>query len=179
MFEKNESINVFNLQRDLIVIKLGSISVKTTDGNIYKNVYAICRLLSISEIRRIDNIKNDTPVVHDALEFSIVSECLVDFIGVSKDIIDFDNSDAGLVPRIANAVIIKSLAVLNDPVSKVASLEEEVSLVEMMGAIVARHMNLSYIEVLDLPINKLLRYFSICKKTFPQEITLGAAQESM
>ena len=48
MFEKNESINVFNLQRDLIVVKLGSISVKTTDGNIYKNVYAICRLLSIS-----------------------------------------------------------------------------------------------------------------------------------
>jgi hypothetical protein len=170
MFEGSSSINIFDLKRDSIAINLEKITIITKDGDIYKNMYALCRLLSIEEIRRIDTVNNDTPTVHDALEESILKECLVDFIGLDKDIVDWERSDAGLIPRIANAVILKSISIITDPLSKIPKMQSEISLIESIGAIVSRYLNISYIDVLELPINKLLRYYALCKKTFPSDL---------
>jgi hypothetical protein len=173
MFESSNSVNVFNLERDLISINLGKIVIFTKNKDRYTGIYAICRLLSLEEIRRIDTIKNNSAIIQDSIEESIVKECLIDTLGLNKDDIDFEISDAGLISRIANAIIIKSLSMLSEPIRKVELLEKEISLIETMGAIVSKHMNISYIEVMKLPINKLLRYFSICKMTFPNEIKFG------
>lgn len=177
MFEGASTINVFDLKRDSIAINLGDITIITKNGDIYKKMYALCRLLSIEEIRRVDTVNNGAPVVHDALEESILRECLIDFIGLDKEIVDWDKSDAGLIPRIANAVILKSISTITDPMSKVSIIENEISLIESMGAIVARFLNISYLEVVKLPINKLLRYFALCKRTFPKELNLGEPEK--
>lgn len=172
MFHENSSINVFDLKRDLIIVKLGSLNVVSTKGDNYRNAYAVCKLLSVNQIRRIDTVVNDTPVVHDALEESIVKECLIDIIGIKKEDIDFDKSDAGIVTRIANAVIVKSISNVNNPLEHLNKLSEQISFIETVGAIVSRYMNISYLEVLELPINIVLRYFSICQKAFGSEIKI-------
>ena len=174
MFEASNDIDIFTLKKDLIVISLSGVSIISKNGTtIYKNGYAVCRLLSVDELKRLDTINNENAQVHDSVEYSVATTTLLDYIGINKDEIDYDASDAGLIPRIANAVIIKSLEILKDPLSRLAAYEQEISFTETISAIVSRYMNIPYTEVTGMPVNKVLRLFSICKKAFPTEVRIG------
>lgn len=173
MFEVSGDINVFSLEKDLIIVNLGKIGVISLNGELYKNLYAICRLLSIDELNRMNGINDDTPYVHDSVELSVVNNSLIDFIGLRKEDVDYDKSDAGLIPRIANAVIMKSVGIVKEPMVKILKYENEISFMETAGAIVSRFMSIPYTDVKRLPVNVLMRYFSICKTAFPSEVKLN------
>lgn len=174
MFENNKSINVFDLEKETLYINLIGITLIDKYKNKYKNVSAICRLLTVEEVRRINSIKNDAPIIHDTVEESVFNNCLIDFIGVNKSDIDIDASDAGLVTRVSTSIITKSIEMLSNPKEIIEQLEQRVEFIEVVSAIVSGKLNIPYTDVIKYPINKILRLYSILKVIYPNELSLSS-----
>lgn len=172
MFENNE-VDIFEIKNGLIYVDLKGITIRTKDGSTVKNTSVLCRLLSMEEIIRINTTSNNAPLVHDTVEESVYNKCLIDFIGISKDDVDIFNSDAGLLSRVSSAVINTTLSIVEDPKRFVEQEETKVDFIDIASAIVSQRLNIPYHEVLRLPVNTVLKYFSVLKKIYPNELSLN------
>lgn len=161
---------------NLISIPSGKISVKlnqavTINDVRYNELIAICRLLTLDEINRIDNlaINNlESQILVEEDIFNIAFEC---FVGI-EEAFDLDGLEAGVISTISKAILDSSYSYIINIESQLQQIRGGIMLIDNMQAIIARYLNINFLEVIKLPINEVYRLFAICEATFPEEVKI-------
>lgn len=158
-----------------IGVKSGSIIIPFNDtdielgGYIYRNLIVITRLLNSVEIQRILRMDLEKGYVREELYEDIFRECYISIPGIIGDV-NFDEAPAGFITTVASVILSKSLEYAQDPQKAFERDRESVTLLDQMAAIVSRYMHTPYLEVVELPVNKLFELYAICHATYPEHI---------
>lgn len=139
------------------------------NGVIYENPVASVRLLSLYEIERVNIFDMTHPLARFEVEEDMLKSVFKGFVGIDG-LVDWDNTEAGLIDTIINCVVMASMQYTNDVISKVEQLHESISVMHQMQAIVSRFLITPFSEVEKLPINELCKRYTLCLKTFPKEV---------
>lgn len=140
------------------------------NGVVYKNLVAVVKLLNPEQLLRLDRILTDDPVQKDLVDEDIVRTCLLDIIGVDGEV-DLDTASAGFIQAIARAVYLQSISYIVNSKEYHQELTSTVTLVETMSAVISRFLNIPYTEVIEYPINRIYKYYAICRSAFPNEVS--------
>lgn len=136
---------------------------------VYKNLTVAARLLNISEIDKVLRMDLEKSDVGENIYDEIFSLCVIDIPGVDG-VINLDETPAGFVSSVSKTILSMSLQCINDPISTSKKYAEEVTLIDNMCAIISRYLSIPFNEVRLYPIDRVFSLFSVCYKTFPNEI---------
>lgn len=173
----------------------------TIGDTVYASAQFVCRLLTINELMHIDRY---TPVINDIMhegkefdfedewffierdavdqvklvvEEEIFSRCCLGVLGASVTI-DVDSIEAGVVSKIAQAVLRRSLDLY---VNYDRYTEEFINLksryFDIIKSLLCRYQNAKMEELDVMPIDQLLRRFAMLRAAFPKETEI-TSQES-
>lgn len=158
-----------------IGVKSGSLIIPFNDtdielgGYIYRNLIVIARMLNSVELQRILMMDLERGYIREELYEDIFRECYISIPGIVGDI-NFDEAPAGFITTVASVILSKSLEYSTDPQKAFERDRESVTLLDQMAAIVSRYMNTPYLEVVELPVNKLFELYAICHATYPEHV---------
>lgn len=167
--------NIFNSGIHGVSIPLTGLEV-TINGNVYSDPICIARLLTIDELERVNKFDTTSPKSRCLIEEDIIQNTFESFIGITEDV-DWSDVEAGIITTIVDAIVLKSMSYAQDVLMAVAEFSSELNILHSIQAIVSRFTSTPFSEVEQLPINELLRRYSICIVTFPEEVRVPQEEE--
>lgn len=163
-------MNIVSYGHDNYIISLGNTPV-LVDNVLYKNTSMIVRLLNHKEINRLQRISDKSALSMQVMYDDIVSACYIGMVGIPENSnVDLDNSGAGLVEKVAQAILSKSIELHNSAVESIRAMMDSTSQQEVIAAVVSRFTSTPYDDVIKYPINKLYKHYAICATTFPDKV---------
>lgn len=134
----------------------------------YRNLTFIVRLLTYDELVRVNSINASDNLITLIIEEDIYSLVAEKIVGIDEEV-DMDNLEAGVVSTIAGIVLNSSNFYFNEPLSAIDRESGESSIFNQMQLIVAKNFNIEFKDILKMPIDELVRKFSLFQNTFPNE----------
>ena len=145
---------------------------------IYSGLVAVFRLLNSEELKRIDKVVINVDDDEDTVYEEIFALCFMDLLGHKYDgQIDLGEFPAGVIDSIGRAIYSMSIGHVANLPKYIETYMQSIASVDILSAVVARFMNMSFEEVKALPINRLMEYYAICAKAFPQEVMTPKEEE--
>ena len=127
----------------------------------------------IERVRILENSKANQNEIHE----EICRRCIIGILYFEDKVIDYNNSPAGLLKAIAEAIINKSKRIVLDLPSTFEVVKETVTIVDTMSAIVSRYTSTPIRDVREYPIDKLIKEFAIIQSSFPDIPTIVKTEE--
>ena len=168
-------MNTINYAPGHILFPLGDIPI-TINGAVYKHLTVVARLLTPGELKRIEATQTRGTYEKEVTNDNIFSACVVDILGIHEPV-DLDSSSAGLVTMVAEAIYNMSIMHVINAVGYATEYEEKITLLDTMAAVISRFLNISYLEVSKMPINRIFELYATCRKAFPSHVSAIVEEE--
>ena len=168
-------MNTINYAAGHIIIPLGDLPI-FIDGIIYKHLTVVARLLNVTELKRIDRTMTSDAYQKEVINDEIFRACVVDILGVNKAA-DLDNSSAGLVSIVAEAIYNLSVDHVVNAIKYSEEYKSQVTLIDNMTAVISKFLNINYLEVTQMPINRIFELYAVCRTSFPNQVSDIMEQE--
>ena len=161
-------MNTISYESGNAIIPFNEVPIRI--GNrIYKNITAVVRLLSAPEIIRLDKMRMSNSYDEEVINDDIVKLCLIDIIGVEGEI-NLDETSAGFVTTLAKSIYLYSIDHVVNAASHVGEYMNGITILDNICAIVSKYLNISYLEVRNMPVNQVYQMFAVCRSTFPNDV---------
>ena len=156
---------------DYYLLTLPNKKIKLTDGNYIVSPSFKIRYLTFSELSKIDNMSG-TGITKLEINEQVFKISILDIIGFenrTKDI-DIQETDAYIIDSIAEQVITQSYSLLNNRSGAFNYFANQVTWIEACARIVSYYTNHTSTEVMNWPVDKIIREYAICQAAFPNQI---------
>ena len=140
-----------------------------TQNNTIINPNIKVRLLNVTELNRIEGMLSAGMDDFDINE-EIFQCCFLGVIGFDGDTIDLYESPAFLIDSISEYIYRESKKILFNSIDTFEECLSTVNLFQMMAAKVSQYMNVKYEEAISYPVDKLIMYYSILHRTYPNDV---------
>ena len=160
------------------LVSLPNMKVKCKSGIMITGPNIKVRLLSYSEASKCISMTNsgmNQLLIND----EIVEKVVLGVIGFDGEVIDFEASDAGLCDALAERIMMESVYILNNIDLAYERIAPSVTWVETICCIVSNRMSTPYTDVLNLPIDEVIKRYAICQASFPDLLPLEKAEEKV
>ena len=127
------------------------------------------KLLSYPDLNKI-SIMEASGMAESSINEEVCEKCIIGVEGFDGDAIDFDESPAGIVDHISTKIKYNSLIILNQIEEAYNSFVVSSSLLERMSIVVSYYTNNSYEVTQQLPVDELVKRYTICSLAFPQQV---------
>lgn len=154
---------------DYLLIVLEGIEVTCKSGLRIISPNIKFKLLSYPDINKV-NLMVTSGMKEVDINDEIFNKCVLEIIGFKDEVIDTEESPAGIVEHIAEKIKLNSKALLNDLEETYQHMVVTASLYERMAMAVAHYSNHPYEYVQQLPIDELIKRYTICSLAFPREV---------
>jgi len=160
-------MNILSIKSHNFAINFKDIAI-TIGNEIYSNLTFIFRLMTIDELMRLNSLNTDNLMVKLEAEEEIFNLCLIDVIGLDKKI-DLDKIESGIISTIAVVIVKRSTYYLLNTEEALQKEPEYLTIYDQMQLMVCKHFNMNFNEVVNLPIDDLIRKFALIQITFPPQ----------
>lgn len=155
-----------NSGTDYYLVVLTDIEIVCKSGLIIRSPNIKYKLLSYPDINKIE-IMTVSKMKQSDIYDEICKKCIVELIGFKDQEIDFNLSPAGIVEHIAFKIKENSRKIIEDIEQSYQKMTELCSLYERMAMVVAYYTNNTYEYTQQLPIDELLKRYTLCSIAFP------------
>lgn len=149
---------------DYYLIKFPNVSVITVDGYEINNLNIKVRLLTFSELNKCLQLQQTTSNLE--VNEEIFKSCFLGILGFKDITLDFDKSPAGLIDTVSQIIYNESYKICTNLPTNFNSVVTTINNIETTAAAISHYLNICYTEVINYPIDKLLRLYAICHITF-------------
>lgn len=151
------------------LIALSGSYIHCQSGLVIPSPQVKVKLLSYSDLYKIDLMDQSKVTLEDIYE-EICNKCILGIQHFEDESIDYVHSPAGIVGHIGQNILHHSRDVFMDLPKTFAAFSQSVTLIDQVQAFVSRYTCTPIKEVRELPIDQLLKDFSIIQSSFPHEI---------
>lgn len=162
-------MNTINYASGNVIMSMGDVPI-LIDGVVYKNLTVVFRLLNTIELQRIDSMRMSDDYEKEVINEEIFRSCLIDILGIDKQV-NLDESSAGFITTVGESIYLMSMDYILNAQQYSQDLIASVTIVETLAAIISKFMSISYLDVIEMPINKIYKLYAVCKKTFPTQVS--------
>ena len=127
------------------------------------------KLLSYPDLNKI-NLMMSSGMSEEDIHEEVCNKCILGIVGFDNEIIDFDESPAGIVGHIGFKILENSKTLLNDIEESFQILSQGCSLYERLSLVVAHYTNNTYEYCQCLPIDELIKRYALCSMAFPDKV---------
>lgn len=179
-------------ERDLSLISLGEDKylshLKDLDieinGKLFTGLTIIFRLLTLNELKLVDKFlpgkqdKRDSAAsITIELEEDIFKKCVHHIFNIENiDDIDLDKIEAGVISTISGLILRQSYQLVQNPIKSIESFKPMISILDQIQLVVCKYYNMSYKDIVTIPLDELLKKYAVIDLTFPDQ-TLKFKQE--
>lgn len=154
---------------DYYVVVLDGIEVTCVSGLRIISPNIKFRLLSYPDLSKINLMLQSGMSKEDIYE-EVCKKSILGLIGFNEEVIDFDNSPAGVVGHIGFKILENSKQIINDIEESFNVLSNSISLYERISMVVSYYSNNKYEDVQQLPLDELIKRYAICSIAFPNSV---------
>lgn len=158
------------------LIALSGSYIHCKSGLVIPSPQVKIKLLSYSDLYKI-NLMEQSQVSLDDIYEEICNKCILGIQHFEEQEIDYAISPAGILTHIGQNILHHSREVFLDLPKTFEAFSNSVTLIDQIHAFVARYTCTPIKEVRELPIDQLIKDFSIIQSSFPQEIQAIQAAE--
>lgn len=160
-------MNIISLGSEKLALSFDELEINI-NGVYYDNLTFIVRLLTYDELMRTNGIRTGDPSINLILEEEVFDIVLLEIIGID-DKIDKATIEAGVISTVTSAVINSSNFYISNIHAAIEKEEKESTVMNQIQLIVAKNFNIQFKDIINMPIDELVRKFALFQKTFPSE----------
>jgi len=160
-------MNIISLGSERMAMSFDTLAIDI-NGYYYNNLTFIIRLLTYDELIRVNSIRADDAVINLIIEEDVFSICLIEIVGI-EDEVNINVMEAGIISTISGAIISASNFYFSDVPAAIEKESSESTVFNQMQLVVAKNYNIHFKDVIDMPVDELVRKFSLFQSTFPNE----------
>lgn len=150
---------------DYYIVPLEGIDITCKSGVMIRSPIIKFKLLSYPDLNKIELLSRSGKSAEYIYE-EVCNNKIECILGHEGQVIDFDNSPAGVLIHLGRKLVDNSRTVLEDLVTSYSSLAESVTILDQIAMIVSNHSNNTYEYTKDLPVDELLKRYAICVTCF-------------
>lgn len=151
---------------DYYLVNLDGIVIVCKSGESIVSPNFKIKLLSYPDINKV-NMMIASGMKEADINEEIVKKCIISIIGFENEELDIDESPAGIVDHIATKIRLNSMLLFEDIEKSFETFVLNTSLYDRIALVVAHFTNNTYEFTKELPIDELLKRYSICHLSFP------------
>ena len=160
-------MNIISLGSERMAMSFDDLEVNVNQVY-YNNLTFIIRLLTYDELVRLNSIRTEDAFINLIIEEEVFLLVLEEIVGIEEEI-DTENIEAGIISTISGAVINSSNFYFSDIEAGIEKEMQDSNVFNQMQLVVAKNFNIQFKDVLMMPIDELVRKFSLFQATFPSE----------
>lgn len=141
------------------LIPLENRDILTVDGYRVNSPNFKVKLLSYSELNKIEIMKQSKMELHD-IHDEIFSACFLGILGYEEIDFDFEHHGA-VIDTIAEKVYIESIKCVQDPIETFNTLLNTLSAFDVWAGHVSSVLKIDFREVTKLPAHEIIRLYTI------------------
>ena len=161
---------------DYYLVSLADITIICESGTIISSPNFKIKLLSYPDINKVEMMQQSGMKDFDINE-EIVNKCLISIIGFETEKLDIENSPAGVIDHIATKIKLNSLLCVNNIEETFQKFSTSSNLFDRLAIVVAYYTNNTYEFTHQLPIDDLMKRYSLCYLSFPGVVPLELNEE--
>lgn len=150
---------------DYYLVSLTGLTIICKSGTALLSANIKIKLLSYPDINKVNSMVASNMPLSDINE-EICNKCILSILGYEDEVIDLNESPAGIVDTIATKIRLNSLLLIQNPEESYSTMLNSCSLYERMALIVAHYTNNTYEVVQELPIDELFKRYTLCSLAF-------------
>jgi len=150
-------------------IPLLNINLTCKSKNIIQDPNIKFKLLSFSDLTKIDILLSSNISMSEIYD-EICHKCILGILYHEGEEIDFERSPAGVLEHLGEKILYHSRDIIKDIQKTFEIFSSNITLLDQIQAFVSRYTCTPLKEIRDLPLDQLLRDFSIVQAAFPNEI---------
>lgn len=127
------------------------------------------KLLSYPDMNKI-NIMLSSGMKEADINDEIVSNCLLSIVGFEEEELDLNESPAGVVDHLATKIRLNSELLVKDIEKTYETMTTVLDLYERLSLVVAHFTNNTYEFTQKLPIDELIKRYTLCSLCFPTQV---------
>lgn len=154
---------------DYLLIVLDGIEVTCQSGLRIRSPNIKFKLLSYPDINKV-NLMITSGMKEEDINEEIFKKCVIELIGFPEEVIDIDESPAGIVDHIATKIKYNSNALLSNIEETYQHMVSIASLYERMALVVAHYTNNTYEYTQQLPVDELIKRYTLCSIAFGRDV---------
>lgn len=151
------------------IVALSGSYIHCKSGLVIPSPQVKIKLLTYSDLYKINLMEQSKISLEDIYE-EICNKCILGIQHFEEEEIDYVSSPAGIVGHIGQNILHHSRDVFFDLPKTFEAFSNSVTLIDQIHAFVSRYTCTPIKEVREMPIDQLLKDFSIIQSSFPQEI---------
>lgn len=150
---------------DYFLVNLQGISIICKSGLAILSPNIKIKLMSYPDINKVQMMEASGMKESDINE-EICNKCVVSLLGFEEEEIDFDESPAGVIDHLATKIKLNSILIVNNIEESYGKMVVACSLYERLAMVVAYYTNNTYEFTQNLPIDELLKRYTLCSLSF-------------
>lgn len=150
---------------DYYLVNLEGISIVCKSGLAILSPNIKIKLLSYPDINKIEMMQMSGMKDTDINE-EICNKCIISLIGFESEEIDLEESPAGIIDHLATKIRLNSTLIINNVEDSYQRMASACSLYERLAMVVAHYTNNTYEYTQNLPIDELLKRYTLCSLSF-------------
>ena len=154
---------------DYYIVVLQEVDIVCTSGLIIRSPTIKFKLLSYPDLNKIGMMTASRMKDSDINE-EVCNKCIIHIVGFEEEIIDFDESPAGIVDHIGSKIRENSVSVIDDLETTFEQMVRLASMFERISLVVAHYTNNTYEYCQGLPVDELMKRYAICSLAFPAQV---------
>lgn len=155
---------------DYFLVTLQDLAITCKSGLVILSPNIKIKLLSYPDINKVEIMTASKGMKESEINEEICNKCIISIIGFEEEEIDFDESPAGIVDHLATKIKYNSFLITKDIEQSYIQMVSVSSLYERMALVVAHYTNNTYEYSQNLPIDELLKRYTICSLAFPRDV---------
>jgi len=160
-------MNIISLGSERMAMSFDTLEISINEVY-YDNLTFIIRLLTYDELIRVNSIKTSDAVINLVIEEDIYELTLIEIVGIEEEV-NINTMEAGVISTISGAIINSSNFYFSDVQAAIEKEASESSIFNQMQLVVAKNYNINFKDVINMPVDELVRKFSLFQATFPSE----------
>lgn len=150
-------------------VPLSGTYIKTKKGLLIENPSITFKLLSFSDLAKLE-IMIQSGIDISEVYLEICNKSITGVIHLEGDNIDFMASPAGVLDHLGSKILHHSKGVLDDLPTTFSAMLNRVTLLDQIEAVVCRYTNTPMVEIKCLPLDELIKKYSVLHASFPNEV---------
>ena len=138
----------------------------TNSGFVIQSPNIKFKLLSYPDLNKVELMSKSGMSENDIYD-EIVVKCVEDIIGFPEETIDLEESPAGVIDTLAKKILENSKMILEDLEKTYEHFSTSIPLLDKLVLIVGHYTGSSFDETKLLPVDELIKRYTLCSLSFP------------